>query len=153
MKTNCFPCYFGGEEYAYTYKVNEKSDVYSFGVVLMELVTGKRPIELEFGENKDIVWWVQSKMNSKESLFGLVDSIISADLKEDAMKVLRIAIHCTAKIPSLRPSMRIVVQMLEEAEPHELTDIVINKECPDSSNERLKNTGMIRSLEFQTQTK
>ncbi|KAE8008228.1 hypothetical protein FH972_004761 [Carpinus fangiana] len=130
MKTNCFPCYFGGEEYAYTYKVNEKSDVYSFGVVLMELVTGKRPIEPEFGENKDIVWWVQSKMNSKESLFGLVDSIISEALKEDAMKVLRIAIHCTAKIPILRPSMRIVVQMLEEAEPHKLTDIVINKKMP-----------------------
>jgi serine/threonine protein kinase len=150
MKTNCFPCYFGGEEYAYTYKVNEKSDVYSFGVVLMELVTGKRPIEPEFGENKDIVWWVQSKMNSKERLFGLVDSIISEALKEDAMKALRIAIHCTAKIPSLRPSMRIVVQMLEEAEPRKLTNIVINKECPDSSNERLKNIGMIQSLEFES---
>lgn len=149
MKINCFPFYFGGEEYAYTYKVNEKSDVYSFGVVLMELVTGKRPIEPEFGENKDIVCWVNSKMNSRESLLNLVDSIISEALKEDAMKVLRIAIHCTAKLPSLRPSMRIVVQMLEEAEPCKLTDIVINKECPDSSNEGLNNTGMIRALEFE----
>ncbi|XP_050262268.1 receptor-like protein kinase 7 [Quercus robur] len=108
-------------EYAYTYKVNEKSDVYSFGVVLLELVMGKRPIELEFGENKDIVCWVCSKISNKESVLDLVDSTISEALKEDAIKVMRIAIHCTSKLPSLRPSMRMVVQMLKEAEPCKLT--------------------------------
>nr|POF08710.1 receptor-like protein kinase haiku2 [Quercus suber] len=108
-------------EYAYTYKVNEKSDVYSFGVVLLELVMGKRPIDLEFGENKDIVCWVCSKISNKESVLDLVDSTISEALKEDAIKVMRIAIHCTSKLPSLRPSMRMVVQMLEEAEPCKLT--------------------------------
>ena len=39
-------------------KVTEKSDVYSFGVVLMELITGKRPNDSSFGENKDIVKWI-----------------------------------------------------------------------------------------------
>ncbi|KAI4388670.1 hypothetical protein MLD38_000978 [Melastoma candidum] len=52
-------------EYGYTNKVNEKSDVYSFGVVLMELVTGKRPIEAEFGESKDIVSWISSMLETK----------------------------------------------------------------------------------------
>lgn len=121
MKTDCFSSYFGGEEYAYTYKVNEKSDVYSFGVVLLELVMGKRPIEPEFGENKDIVYWVRSKISNKESVLDLVDSTISEALKEDAIKVMRIAVHCTSKLPSLRPSMRMVVQMLKEAVPCKLT--------------------------------
>ena len=110
-------------EYAYTTKVTEKSDVYSFGVVLMELVTGKRPIEPEFGENKDLVYWVSSSMRNNDVL-ELVDSTIPKPLKEDAMKLLRIAMLCTSKIPASRPSMRIVVQMLEEAEPCALTDII-----------------------------
>ncbi|KAF2296488.1 hypothetical protein GH714_040446 [Hevea brasiliensis] len=126
-------------EYAYTCKVNEKSDVYSFGVVLMELVTGKKPIESEFGENKDIVNWVYRKMTSKESSLDLVDSNILDNLKEDAIKVLRIAVHCTAKIPALRPSMRMVVQMLEQAEPHKLTDVIaVKKEGGSSPDDKLK---------------
>ena len=87
----------------------------------MELVIGKRPIELEFGENKDIVCWVRSKISNKESVLDLVDSTISEALKEDAIKVMRIAIQCTSKLPRLRPSMRMVVQMLKEAEPCKLT--------------------------------
>lgn len=114
-------------EYAYTMKVSEKSDVYSFGVVLMELVTGRRPIEPEFGENKDIVHWVREHMSSKNSLLDLVDSNISDTLKEDAVEVLRIAILCTANIPTVRPSMRMVVQMLEEAEPCSLNNILVDK--------------------------
>ncbi|PON83387.1 GPCR kinase [Trema orientale] len=129
-------------EYAYTYKVNEKSDVYSFGVVLMELVTGKRPVEPEFGENKDIVYWVYSKFKSQEDVLGLVDSAISDDLKEDAIKVLRIALHCTSQVPALRPSMRMVVHMLEEAEPCKLTDVSVVKEG-EINQEELKSCSMM----------
>ena len=32
-------------EYLKTYQLTEKSDTYSFGVLLVELVTGRRPIE------------------------------------------------------------------------------------------------------------
>lgn len=115
-------------EYGYTYKVNEKSDVYSFGVVLMELVTGKRPIEPEFGENKDVVSWVSSKLNSKESVLSIIDSTIEEPLKDEALKVLKIAVLCTARLPELRPTMRSVVHMLEEAEPCKLINIIIAKD-------------------------
>ncbi|KAK9134166.1 hypothetical protein Syun_013496 [Stephania yunnanensis] len=114
-------------EYAYTYKVNEKSDVYSFGVVLMELVTGKRPIEAEFGENKDIVYWVCGRMTSRESIMELVDTSIPIAIREDAVKVLRVAVLCTTRLPALRPSMRAVVQMLEDAQPCRLIAIAIDK--------------------------
>ncbi|KAL7585112.1 hypothetical protein Lser_V15G45961 [Lactuca serriola] len=114
-------------EYGYTCNVTEKSDIYSFGVVLMELVTGKKPVEPEFGENKDIVYWVHNEMRTKDNLIALVDSNISKDVKEEAVKMLSIAFHCTMKIPTLRPSMRMVVKMLEEIKPNSLIDVVIDK--------------------------
>ncbi|KAI4367160.1 hypothetical protein MLD38_022928 [Melastoma candidum] len=105
-------------EYAYSTKIMEKSDVYSFGVVLMELVTGKRPIEAEFGEGKDIVFWVTSRMSRemRRRMAEMVDPRLSGAETEDAIKVLQVAVRCTAKFPTLRPSMRTVVQMLEEIE-------------------------------------
>ncbi|KAJ0078358.1 hypothetical protein Patl1_37258 [Pistacia atlantica] len=63
---------------------------------------------------------VKLKMKSKETLLDVVDSTISEASKEDALKILTIAMHCTTKIPALRPSMRMVVQMLEEAAPLDL---------------------------------
>ncbi|CAH8385190.1 unnamed protein product [Eruca vesicaria subsp. sativa] len=105
-------------EYAYTTKVNEKSDVYSFGVVLMELVTGKKPVEVEFGEDRDIVTWVWSKSKEmdKEKMIELIDPIIEYEYKKDALKVLTIALLCTNKSPQVRPSMNSVVRMLETTE-------------------------------------
>ncbi|KAJ4879095.1 Leucine-rich receptor-like protein kinase family protein [Raphanus sativus] len=115
-------------EYGYSSKVNEKCDVYSFGVVLMELVTGKKPIEAEFGESKDVVNWVSNNLNSKDSIMEVVDKSIGEMYREDAVKMLRVAILCTARQPGRRPTMRSVVQMIEEAEPCRLMGIVISKE-------------------------
>ncbi|MBA0837439.1 hypothetical protein Goarm_009599 [Gossypium armourianum] len=112
-------------EYCYTYKVNEKSDVYSFGVVLMELVIGKRPTEPEYGDDKDIVTWVLSKTKDKASVLGIIDPRIADASKEDATKVLKIAIFCTNTLAALRPTMRTVVQMLEAAEPRQLVTVAI----------------------------
>ncbi|OVA07345.1 Protein kinase domain [Macleaya cordata] len=107
-------------EYAYTMKVTEKSDVYSFGVVLMELVTGKRPIDSSFGENKDIVKWVIDAATASEdhclSLQHLMDSrmnLSSGDYKE-MEKVLDVALLCTSAFPMNRPSMRRVVEFLKD---------------------------------------
>ncbi|KAK7412206.1 hypothetical protein VNO78_03656 [Psophocarpus tetragonolobus] len=115
-------------EYAYTCKVTEKSDVYSFGVVLMELVTGKRPLEPEFDENHDIVYWVCSNIRSKEDALELVDPTIPKHFKGEAMKVLRIATLCTGRIPASRPSMRMLVQMLEEADPFTTSRMIVTND-------------------------
>ncbi|PWA79284.1 Leucine-rich repeat-containing protein [Artemisia annua] len=133
-------------EYGYTYKVNEKSDVYSFGVVLMELVTGKKPIEAEYGENKDIVYWVCSKLNNKESVLSLVDSSILEPYKEETIKVLKIAIMCTSKLPALRPTMRRVVKMLEEAKPCKLLGIIVSKDKGDDDGKKEKDTTFTQNV-------
>lgn len=97
-------------------------------MVLLELVTGKKPIEPEYGENKDIVSWVGSKLKGKESVLSIVDPKIPDAFKEDAMKVLKIAFLCTTTLPALRPTMKTVVQMLKEVEPCRSVGIVIGKD-------------------------
>ncbi|KAL5705914.1 Receptor protein-tyrosine kinase cepr1 [Ranunculus cassubicifolius] len=114
-------------EYAYTSKATTKCDVYSFGVVLMELITGKKPVEAEFGESKNIIYWVSCKVGTRDGVTELLDKRISGSFKDEMKKVLRIAILCTCSTPALRPTMKEAVQMLIEADP-------CSFECCKSSN-------------------
>ncbi|KAL6993917.1 LRR receptor-like serine/threonine-protein kinase hsl2 [Sarracenia purpurea var. burkii] len=124
-------CGYIAPEYAYTLKVNEKSDVYSFGVVLLELITGKRPNNDSFGENKDIVKWVteaavlssspgqgsgDDASSSCTDLGQLHDPRMnpSATDYEEIEKVLNVALLCTSAFPMNRPSMRRVVELLKD---------------------------------------
>ncbi|CBI39285.3 unnamed protein product, partial [Vitis vinifera] len=117
--SSCFAGTHGyiAPELAYTLKVTEKSDIYSFGVVLLELVTGRRPIEEEYGEGKDIVYWVGTHLSDQENVQKLLDRDIVSDLvQEDMLKVLKVAILCTNKLPTPRPTMRDVVKMIIDAD-------------------------------------
>nr|KYP70122.1 Receptor-like protein kinase HSL1 [Cajanus cajan] len=108
-------------EFAYSSRATIKCDVYSFGVILMELLTGKKPVEAEFGENRNIVFWVSNKVEGKEGArpSEVFDPRLSCSFKDDMIKVLRIAIRCTYKAPASRPTMKEVVQLLIEAEPRD----------------------------------
>ncbi|KAJ0977260.1 hypothetical protein J5N97_012734 [Dioscorea zingiberensis] len=103
-------------ELAYSLKASEKSDVYSFGVVLLELLTGYSPVEPYFGEGRDIVYWASTQINCQNAA-QILDCRVSENVMEDMINVLKIAMLCTAKLPSVRPSMRGVVSMLIDADP------------------------------------
>ncbi|CAH9090744.1 unnamed protein product [Cuscuta epithymum] len=112
-------------EYGYTLQVDEKSDIYSYGVVLMEVITGKRSVEAEFGEGKSVVDWVRSKLNKgKDGINEVLDKRMGASscplVKEEMMLLLRVALLCTSRNPADRPSMRDVVSMLQAAKPKQL---------------------------------
>ncbi|XP_077212453.1 uncharacterized protein LOC143847492 [Tasmannia lanceolata] len=105
-------CGYIAPEYGYTLRVNEKSDIYSFGVVILELVTGKRPVDPEFGE-KDLVKWVCTTLDQK-GVEHILDPKLDICFREDICKVLNIGLLCTNPLPINRPSMRRVVKMLQE---------------------------------------
>ncbi|KAK6124382.1 hypothetical protein DH2020_041875 [Rehmannia glutinosa] len=112
-------CGYIAPEYAYTLRVNEKSDIYSFGVVILELVTGKLPVDPEFGE-KDLVKWVCTTLDQK-GIDHVLDPKLDSCFKDEICRVLNIGLLCTSPLPINRPSMRRVVKMLQEIGGHKTT--------------------------------
>lgn len=107
-------------EYAYTLQVDEKSDIYSYGVVLMEILSGKRSVNAEFGDGNSIVDWIRTKIKTKQGLGDVLDKNAGAScapVREEMMLLLKIALLCTSRNPADRPPMRDVVSMLLEAKP------------------------------------
>ncbi|XP_057974029.1 receptor protein-tyrosine kinase CEPR1 [Malania oleifera] len=124
-------------EYAYSAKATTKCDVYSFGVVLMELITGKKPVETEFGDSKNIIYWISINVETKEGVVEVLDKRLSGSFRDGMIQVLRIAMHCTCRTPALRPTMNEVVQLLIEADPCKMDSYKSsnkNKEKPNALN-------------------
>ncbi|GAB2284502.1 Phytosulfokine receptor 2 [Dionaea muscipula] len=101
-------------EYSQTLTATIKGDVYSFGVVLLELLTGRRPVEVCKGKNcRDLVSWVfQMRSEGKEEL--VIDTSISVkDHETELLEVLSVACRCLNPDPKQRPSIDQVVSLLD----------------------------------------
>ncbi|KAJ6333004.1 hypothetical protein OIU77_008957 [Salix suchowensis] len=85
-----------------------EGDVYSFGVVLLELLTGRRPVEVCKGKNcRDLVSWA-FQMRSEKREAEIIDSAIwDKDNQKQLFEMLEIACRCfgpgsTAETPYRR---------------------------------------------------
>ena len=112
---------FSMPEYAYTMKVTEKCDIYSYGVVLLELLTGRTPVQ-SIEQGGDLVTWVRNYIREHSLTSGILDSRLN--LKDEStishmITVLKIALLCTNTSPFDRPSMRDVVLMLIDSHERE----------------------------------
>ena len=102
-------------------KVTEKCDIYSYGVVLLELLTGKTPVQpLEDGG--DLATWVRTYVRDHSLTSSVLDNRLNLEDKstvDHMLTVLKIAVLCTSPTPFDRPSMREVVSMLIESNEQE----------------------------------
>ncbi|XP_050209373.1 probable receptor-like protein kinase At1g49730 isoform X2 [Mercurialis annua] len=99
-------------EYMVTQELTEKSDVYSYGVVLLEMVTARRAIQ----DNKNLVEWSQTFMESESRLHELVDPCIRDSFDYDQLQtVLAIVKWCTQREGRARPSIKQVLRLLYES--------------------------------------
>ncbi|CAL0308315.1 unnamed protein product [Lupinus luteus] len=93
-------------------RVNEKCDVYGFGVMILELVTGKRPVE--YGEDNVLILNEHVRILLEQgNVLECVDPTMSEYPDDEVLPVLKLAMVCISQIPSSRPSMTEVVQILQ----------------------------------------
>ncbi|KAF4370248.1 hypothetical protein F8388_007389 [Cannabis sativa] len=101
-------------EYAMTGQLNAKSDVYSFGVVLLELLTGRKPVDhtLPRGQ-QSLVTWATPKL-SEDKVKQCIDARLGGDYPPKAVaKMAAVAALCVQYEADFRPNMSIVVKALQ----------------------------------------
>lgn len=96
-------------EYARTSRLTEKSDVYSYGIVLLELLTRRKAVDDEF----NLHHLIMSK-TVNNAVMEMADPDITSTCKDLAVvkKVFQLALLCTKRQPSDRPTMHQVVRVL-----------------------------------------
>lgn len=93
-------------------RVNEKCDVYGFGVLILEIVTRRRPVE--YGEDNVVILNDHIRaMLEQGNVLDCVDQSMGNYVADEVLPVIKLALVCTSHIPSSRPSMAEVVQILQ----------------------------------------
>ncbi|KAK4487608.1 hypothetical protein RD792_005741 [Penstemon davidsonii] len=120
-------------EYARTSRLTEKSDIYSYGIVLLELLTRRKAVDDDYNLHHLIL----SKA-SDNAVMDTVDPEIPETCKDlgEVKKVFQLALLCSKRQPSDRPSMHEVVRvlgtMVTESEPKMFKPIVPHGSHPST---------------------
>jgi Leucine-rich repeat (LRR) protein len=128
-------------EYYQSFRCTTKGDVYSYGVVLLELLSGKKPIDpTEFGDNNLVGW---AKQMVKENRSGdIFDPTLTNTKSGEAelYQYLKIARDCLDDRPNQRPTMIQVMAMFKDLHLDPDSDFLdgfsINSSTIDESAEK-----------------
>ncbi|KAJ6854280.1 putative LRR receptor-like serine/threonine-protein kinase [Iris pallida] len=117
---------FSLQEYGLTGGVTIREDVYSFGILLLELVTGKKPVDPMFRGELNLRQWVCNAYPT--AVMEIVDNNIlrteftNLQQHSDGVNILHrclssiieVGLHCSKDLPNERLLMRDVVPKLQK---------------------------------------
>ncbi|KEH16411.1 putative protein kinase RLK-Pelle-PERK-1 family [Medicago truncatula] len=113
-------------EYASSGKLTDKSDVYSFGVVLLELITGRMPVDPSQMGDESLVEWARPLLSDALET-GEFESLIDPKLGKNYIDsemfcMIEVAAACVRHSASKRPRMGQVVRAFESLATSDLTN-------------------------------
>lgn len=108
-------------EYAQSGKLTEKSDVYSFGVMLLELITGRKPVDTRDPNGAVSLVELARPLMTKAMEDGDLDELVDPRLGDnydpkELFRMIEVAASCVRQTANKRPKMGQVVRALESEE-------------------------------------
>lgn len=100
-------------EYAVHGQLTEKADTYSYGVVVLEIVSGRKSIDMnQLPHMQYLLEWVWKLYETNEVL-KMVDETMGDEYdKEEVLRMIQLGLLCTQASVAQRPSMSEIVAML-----------------------------------------
>ena len=92
--------------------VSTKSDVYSYGMMLLEMVGGRKNVNLEVQKSSEKYFpdWIHEHFAQDD---GLQVCEVTSEVEEIARKMILIGLWCIQVLPTHRPTMTKVLEMFE----------------------------------------
>ncbi|KAK7245900.1 hypothetical protein RIF29_40754 [Crotalaria pallida] len=105
---------YSAPEFALSGVYTVKSDVYSFGVVMLELLTGRKPLDSSrVRSEQSLVRWATPQLHDIDSLSKMVDPALNGMYPAKSLsRFADIIALCVQPEPEFRPPMSEVVQAL-----------------------------------------
>lgn len=101
-------------EYAQSGQITEKADVYSFGIVLLELVTGRKAVDINRPRGQQCLSEWARPLLEEHAIHELVDPCLrNCYIDQEVHRMLQCSSLCIRRDPHLRPRMSQVLRMLE----------------------------------------
>ncbi|XVF34273.1 hypothetical protein REPUB_Repub18cG0045300 [Reevesia pubescens] len=124
--------------------VDEKTDVFAFGVLLLEIITGRRPVN---SSKQNLLLWAKPLMESG-NITELVDPKLKGKYDEDQMhRSVLTACYCVRQSAVWRPSMSEVLELLMTG--HD-TDVAKSWRMPKFTYDELNDYSMVFGYEVPT---
>ncbi|CAK7322615.1 unnamed protein product [Dovyalis caffra] len=101
-------------EYYRLHYLTTKSDIYSFGVLLLEILSGRKAIDMQYEEGNIVEWAVP--LIKAGDISAILDPVLKPPLDTEALKrIANVACKCVRMRGKERPSMDKVTTALERA--------------------------------------